>query len=156
MNPEQQKVLDEMIKENDTVDNTNYIQEVRHSDKIRKDVAIIQNIKRQFKTKDFKILDKEANSKCGFLFLHYPNIYNKLLKDQIDINILYQFLQELEGIEKGKQNQHEASYKIGMLLKQLYVDKKIGKEEKKIKKENKKENKKISYAEYKKKYSNNI
>ena len=153
MDQEQQKVLDELIKENNTTDNTSYIQQVQHSNKIRKDVSIIQNIKRQLKTKDFKTLDKEANSKCSFLFINYPNIYNKLLKDEIDINILYQFLFELEQIEKGNQNQHEASYKIGMLLKQLYVDKRIGTEEKQIKKKINVD-KKLSYSEYKKK--NNV
>ena len=155
MNTEQQKVLDEMIKENNTTDNTSYIQSVKHSNKIRKDVSNIQNIKRKLKTNDFKTLDKEASSKCGFLFLNYPNIYNKLLKDEIDINTLYQFLVELEEIEKGNQNQHEASYKIGTLLKKLYSDKRI-KDEKPEKKKETKPVHKISYDEFKKKYSNNL
>ena len=130
--------------------------ELKHSALIRRDVSVIQNIKRKTHSKDFSILDKEARSQnCGFLFQHYPNIYNKLLKDEIQIKILYRFLDELESIEKGKQNQHEAAYKIGLLLKEIYIDKKIDtiKEEPKEKPKIKKKN--ITYEEFKKQQYNN-
>jgi hypothetical protein len=161
MNSEQEKVLNRLIKENDVQDNTEKIKSLKHSAKIRNDVAIIQNIKRQSKTKDFQTLDKEAIHKCSFLYTNYPNIYNKLLKDEIDIKILYTFLDELAKIETGSQNQHEASYNIGMLLKSLYVDKKIGNESSASKSSSKKKSKSnptksktnnLSYAEYKKKF----
>ena len=77
-------------------------------------------MKRKLKTKDFKTLDKEAIHKCSFLYSNYPNIYNKLLKDEIDIKTLYTFLDELAKIENGEQNQHEASYNIGLCLN-LYI-----------------------------------
>ena len=60
MNSEQEKVLNRLIKENDVQDNTEKIKSLKHSAKIRNDVAIIQNIKRQSKAKDFQTLDKEA------------------------------------------------------------------------------------------------
>ncbi len=159
MNQDQQLLLNRMIKENDTQDNTCKIQSLKHSQKIRRDVSIIQNIKRKNHCNDFKTLDNEAQAKgCGFLFKHYPNIYNKLLKNQIQIKILYRFLDELEKIEKGQQNQHEASYKIGLLLKEMYIDKKID-----VKKESstnqsttKRRVKKITYEEYKKQQEKNI
>tara|TARA_A100001015_G_scaffold148496_1_gene164709 strand:+ start:3200 stop:3676 length:477 start_codon:yes stop_codon:yes gene_type:complete len=156
MNKEQEKVLKQMIKENNTEDHTSTIMELKHSALIRHDVSVIQNIKRKTHSKDFSILDKEARSQnCGFLFQHYPNIYNKLLKDEIQIKILYRFLDELESIEKGKQNQHEAAYKIGLLLKEIYIDKKIDtiKEEPKEKPKIKKKN--ITYEEFKKQQYNN-
>ena len=78
MNKEQEKVLKQMIKENNTQDHTSTIMELKHSALIRRDVSVIQNIKRKHHSKDFSILDKEARSQnCGFLFQHYPNIYNK-------------------------------------------------------------------------------
>ena len=85
---------------------------------------------------------------CGFLFEHYPNIYNKLLKNEIQIQILYRFLDELESIENGKQDQHEASFKIGTLLKQMYVDKKIDMDKENGTKKGK-TGMKISYEEFK-------
>ena len=156
MNKEQEKVLKQMIKENNTEDHTSTIMELKHSALIRRDVSVIQNIKRKTHSKDFSILDKEARSQnCGYLFQHYPNIYNKLLKDEIQIKILYRFLDELESIEKGIQNQHEAAYKIGLLLKEIYIDKKIDtiKEEPKEKPKIKKKN--ITYEEFKKQQYNN-
>ena len=94
------------------------------------------------------------------IFVYVSNIYNKLLKDEVDIKILYTFLDELAKIENGTQNQHEASYNIGMLLKSLYVDKKIGIESKKPKTNNPKKTKTkqkppMSYAEYKEKHLSN-
>ncbi len=157
MNTEQKEVLNEMIDKNDTKDNTSLIQEMKHSERIRKDVSKIQNIKRNMKTNNFAALDKEAQAqKCGFLFKHYPNIYNKLLKGEIQIKILYRFLDELESIEKGKQNQHEASYRIGLLLKEMYVDKRIDmdKETKELPKKTKKMVSSMSYEEYKKTLTN--
>lgn len=152
MNHDQKELLNRMIQENDTIDNTGLIREVKHSTKLRREVAIIQNIKRTTRSTQFPVLDKEARSKgCGFMFQHYPNIYNKLLKGEIQIKILYRFLDELEKIEKGQQNQHEASYKIGLLLKEMYVDKRID-----MDKENNTGDKKkktgmnISYEEFKK------
>ena len=155
MDSEQEKVLNRLIKENDVQDNTETIKSLKHSSKIRKDVAIIQNIKRQNRSKDFKTLDKEAIRKCSFLYTNYPNIYNKLLKDQIDIKVMYTFLDELAKIEDGAQNQHEASYNIGMLLKSLYVDKKIYNQHEKTNNEKDKpqmRSNNISYAEFKEKF----
>lgn len=157
MDAEQEKVLNRLIKENDVQDNTEKIKSLKHSSKIRNDVAVIQNAKRKIKTRDFKTLDKEVIHKCSFLYSNYPNIYNKLLKDEIDIKILYTFLDELAKIENGDQNQHEASYNIGMLLKSMYVDKKIGinnSKEKSNGKSGKKTKKvnKLSYSEYKEKF----
>ena len=150
MNAEQKHQLDKMIQQNDTADNTATIRELKHSVKIRRDVATIQNIKRRSRSTQFSDLDREAQSqKCTFLFQHYPNIYNKLLKNEIQIKVLYRFLDELESVETGKQDQHEASYQIGLLLKEMYVDKKldIEKEEKRQKTNVKKVN--ISYEEFK-------
>jgi predicted Zn-ribbon and HTH transcriptional regulator len=149
MNAEQQKQLEQMIQQNETKDNTTMIREMKHSARIRRDVSVIQNIKRRCRSNQFNVLDKEARAqKCGFLFEHYPNIYNKLLKNEIQIQILYRFLDELESIENGNQDQHEASFKIGTLLKQMYVDKKIDMDKENGTKKGK-TGMKISYEEFK-------
>ena len=48
----------------------------------------------------FLFWTKSRSQDCSSV---YPlsNIYNKLLKDEIQIKILYKFLDELERIEKG-------------------------------------------------------
>jgi hypothetical protein len=69
-------------------------------------------------------------NECGFLFTYYTDIYNKIRKDEIDLKILNQFLNILRRIEDGEIDQHEGSFIIGTLLKELYVDSALRKAEK--------------------------
>ena len=158
MDDQQRLVLQEMITKNNVQDNTDKIRTLKHSSQIRKDVANICNIKRKVKSKNFKTLDKECIRKCGFLFRYYPNIYNKLLKDELNIQILYRFLDALQSIEDGTRDQHEASYEIGMLLRQLYIEKKIDMSKEKSSKSSQpiRKSKKISYEEFKKMQNQDI
>ena len=153
MDDQQRLKLQEIITKNNVQDNTEKIRRLKHSDLIRKDVAKLRNVKRNMNTKDFKKLDKECLRHCSFLFRHYPNIYNKLLKDEINLQILYKFLDALKSIENGTRDQHEASYEIGMLLRKIYVEKKVDihNDPKKPKKNKSRQvSKNISYDEFKK------
>jgi hypothetical protein len=49
----------------------------------------------------------------------------RLIKNRVDIDILYTFLDRLQDIEDGKLDQHEASFEIGKLLKKMYIDPRI-------------------------------
>jgi hypothetical protein len=69
-------------------------------------------------------------SKCGFLFNQYTDIFNKVNKEELDLTILYKFLDVLKQIEDGKIDQHDGSFKVGKLLKELYVDSALKKTEK--------------------------
>ena len=127
MNNKQKNQLKKIIKENDVKDNTRMLRRNRKSSKLRNEVNIIQALKIQDKNDDLSNKESDYNlkEKCPNLYKNYSNIYTKLLKNDIDVNILYTFLDELEKIEKGTVNQHEASYNIGVLLKSLYVDKEL-------------------------------
>jgi hypothetical protein len=125
MDDNQRLKLQDLIKENNVQDNTDNIRKLKHSKLIRDDVDKIQIIITNLNTDDFKILDNACLPHCSFLFKNYTNIYNKLLKKQIDLSILNRFLNCLKTIEDGDQTQHEASYEIGTLLKSLYIDTKI-------------------------------
>lgn len=125
MNDIQRLKLKEMISQNDTVNNTDEIRNLKHSSRIRADVNKIEETKKLLKTQDFKELDNALCSSCVFLFNHYTYIYNKLLKNDMNIDILYQFLDVLEKIEENKIDQHEASFEVGSLLKKIFIDKKI-------------------------------
>lgn len=125
MNDIQRLKLKEMISQNNTINNTDEIRLLKHSSKIRKDVNKIEETKKKMKTNNFKDLDNELCSSCSFLFNHYTYIYNKLLKNDMNMNILYKFLDVLENIENNKIDQHEASFEIGTLLKGIFIDNKI-------------------------------
>lgn len=122
MNEEQRIQLNDLMKQNNTVDNTDLIRDLRHSKKIRKCVEQIEKIKSGNPTADLKTLDTMCIETANFLFRNYTIIYNKLIRNQIDIPTLYLFLDKLKDIENGKLSQQEASYDIGMLLRNMYID----------------------------------
>ena len=57
-------------------------------------------------------------------------MYNKIRKDEIDLKILFKFIDVLKKIEDGHINEHEGSFEVGTLLKQIYIDSALRKAEK--------------------------
>ena len=133
MNNEERLNLQKMIKANDVEDQTDLIRQTKHSDTIRNDVKNLLALKAKYprlaKTNPNEF-EKMCLSKCGFLFNHYTDIFNKVNKDEIDLSILDKFLDVLKQIEDGKIDQHDGSFKVGKLLKELYVDSALKKTEK--------------------------
>ena len=125
--------LQEMIKTNDVEDKTDLIRATKHSKLIREQVKLLEQLKREhselykYNFQDFDTLTVE---KCSFLFQNYTDIYNKVLKNEVNLEILNKFLDALELIENGEVDQHEASVKVGTYLKELYVDSALKKTEK--------------------------
>ena len=160
MNEEERLNLQRMISANDVEDLTGKIRETKHSDMIREQVKYLMDLKKKYlrlaKTNPTQF-EQMCISKCSFLFNNYMDIFNKVKKDEIDLNILDKFLTVLKKIETGDVDQHEGSYMVGKLLKELYVDSALKKSEKldadhnKNKKSEKKTPKprEISWMEYK-------
>ena len=57
-------------------------------------------------------------------------MFNKIRKDEIDLNILNRFIEVLRKIEEGEVDQHEGSFLVGTLLKELYIDSALKKADK--------------------------
>ena len=148
--------FDKMLKESGASDNTNKIRQLKHSDKIREQVTVMMEIKKKYPKLKKETKNRMIESKCTWLWKHYMNIYNKLKKDELNLSILHNFLSTLKQIEDGELDQHDASVKIGKILKELYVDsamqqqKKREDAEKKRKKRKGNPVKKLSWNEYKK------
>jgi hypothetical protein len=128
MNPQDKLLLQEMIKANNVEDQTQNIRNLRHSELIRKDIENLLEIMKT--TNDPNEIHIEAMMGCNFIFTYYTDIYNKVRKSEIDLNILYEFLTVLGKIERGEMDQHEGSFEIGTLLKKLYVDSALKRAEK--------------------------
>jgi len=125
--------LDKMIKSNKVEDCTQEIRDKRHSNYIKQDVDLLVKLKK----KHFKLIksnpsefDNICINNCNFLFNTYTDIFNKIKKDEIDLIILYQFIEVLKEIEDGSIDQHNGSFKIGKLLKEMYIDSAIKKSDK--------------------------
>jgi len=130
-------------------DQTQNIRNLKHSVLIRNDIGKLLEIMKE--TNDPSEIHIEAMMECNFIFTYYTDIYNKIRKSEIDITILYQFLDVLAKIENGEVDQHEGSFEVGTLLKKLYVDSALKKAAKLEVKEEKevKEIKNIGWKKYK-------
>jgi len=133
MDDKQRLNLQEMIKACDADDNTSKIRKLKHSRLIRDDVEKLLNLKNKYvrmAAQDPKKYESIIVSHCNFLFTTYTNIFNRLMKNELNLSILRQFIDTLRDVEDGKLDQHEASVKIGEVLKRMYVDSALQREEK--------------------------
>ena len=151
--------LNKMIKESDAEDNTELIRKTKHSQIIKEQVDLLQNLKKTHKNlyeNYFTKFDELAVKECQFLFRYYTEIYNKVLKNEINLEILDKFLNVLKLIENGEIDQHEGSVKVGTYLKELYIDSALKKTEKNDKNSNENEDSReieeinISWSQFKK------
>ena len=110
------------------VDNTEQIRNLKHSSILRQNINDLIVLKSKYD--DVEQLNMEAVNECNFLFTYYTDLYNKIRKDEIDLKILFQFLDVLKKIEEGEIDQHEGSFEVGTLLKKIYVDSALKKAEK--------------------------
>jgi len=156
MNDQQKLQLQNMIKSNNIEDQTQLIRDLKHSQIIKKELESINIIKEKYKGDDVKI-SEECINECCFLFTYYFDLFNKIKKDEIDIKLLYKFLDILKKIEDTELDQHEGSFLVGTILKEIYIDSALKKSEKldklyntSIKNEEKqKKIQKITWEEYK-------
>ena len=159
MDPLDKLNLSKMINANNVQDCTQEIREKKHSQLIRNDVTRLMILKQKYSRlaqTNPNQFDTMCVSQCSFLFNNYMDIFNKVKKDEIKLQTLYQLLDVLQKIEDGELDQHAGAFEVGKLLKAIYIDGALLKAEKIDKKSGKKmetskpkKEKKISWAEYK-------
>ena len=154
MDDKQRLQLQNMIKVNNVEDQSNLIRSLKHSQIIRSEVNNMIMIKAKFRGDETKI-SEECINECSFLFTYYTDIYNKLKKDEINIIILNKLLDVLKRIEDEELDQHEGSFLVGTILKELYIDSALKKAEKlnaneELKEEPKRPENNISWNQFKK------
>jgi len=126
MNPSDRLDLKKLMKagEHDYVDNTDGIRRLKHSDLIAADMKKMEELKKSHASMRASSPDDFASlcqNKCSFLFNAYTDIYNRLLKDQLDVNLMLEALRTLKQVETGKINQQEGSIHMGKLFYKVFV-----------------------------------
>jgi hypothetical protein len=116
-----------MINETNCEDNTESIRKLKHSMKIRNDIVRLEKIKNDPSYNKMKLDDpsgflNHCQNECAFLFSNYTDIFNKVCKDELNLDIMWNILEVLRAIEDGAVDQHEGSIAVGKLLKKLYID----------------------------------
>jgi len=109
--------LKKLIRESDVQDNTEYIRKVKHSMKIRDDIMVLDKLIKKGVTDEERL--KES---APFLNENYTDIFKKMIKGEIDLEIMGRLLLILKLIEDERVDQHEGSVMVGKILKELYVD----------------------------------
>jgi hypothetical protein len=159
MDPLDKLNLSKMIDANNVQDCTDEIRNKKHSQFIRDDVTRLITLKKKYSRlaqSNPNQFDAMCVSQCSFLFNHYMDIFNKVKKDEMNLEILHQLLDVLKQIEDGDLDQHAGAFAVGKLLKAMYIDSALLKADKIDKKTGKKmetskpkKEKKITWAEYK-------
>ena len=121
--------LQQMIKANNVSDQTSLIRDLKHSDTLKENIQTLIMLKNKYGAEPDRV-HLEGMQECSFLFMYYTDIYNKIRKDEIDLEILFQFLHVLKKIEDKELDQHEGSFAIGTLLKKIYIDSALKKADK--------------------------
>ena len=129
MDEKQRLQLQNMIKTNNVEDQTQLIRDLKHSHILKNEINSMIMIKAKYRN-DPEQINLECMNECGFLFTYYTEIFNKVKKDEIDINILNKFIDVLRQIEDGELDQHSGSFLVGTLLKELYIDSALKKADK--------------------------
>ena len=158
MRDDERLKLDELLRKDDVAQTTNQIRQLRHSGQIKTCIDNIVKLKKTHNRMSKDMFEKLAIGRANFLFSNYTQIFNKLINDEINIKILYEFVAILKMIEDGNLNQHEGSYMVGKKLKELYVDCVVEKDKKSREKDEiedakkvakiKKPKKKINYKQF--------
>lgn len=114
-----------LIESDDYVNNTDRIRSLKHSEDILADIGRICELKKAHP--NMKIVEEEkfahlCQTACPFLYNNYTDIFNKVLKDELDLKMMVNFITVLKQIEDGTMDQYDASVKVGTILKEMYVD----------------------------------
>tara|TARA_Y100000817_G_C16808436_1_gene523102 strand:- start:730 stop:1200 length:471 start_codon:yes stop_codon:yes gene_type:complete len=150
MNSTEKLNLDRLLEEYKPEETSKLIQKLKHSQLILKDVVRMEIFHKKFsRLKGTKTYQRRAEKTCSFIYKNYNNIFQRLLKQQLDYSILKKFLFVLKQIEDGKVDQHEGSRQVGVLLKNLFIDSVL--KQKKSEKSPKKPKYNISWSDWSKK-----
>jgi hypothetical protein len=129
MNEKERLQLNKMIKINNVEDQTNQIRTLKHSSILEKEIKELLILKEKYRDQP-EVLLNESIINCNFLYNNYTDIYNRVKKDEINIDLLFHFIHVLSQIEEGIIDQHDGSFMIGKLLKEIYIDSALKKAEK--------------------------
>jgi len=125
MNSLERIQLNKMIDANNVQDCTADIRAKKHSEKIKEDVDRLIHLKTKYarlRQTQPKMFDSMCVSQCNFLFNNYTDIFNKVKKDEMNLDILGQLLTVLKQIEDGHLDQHTGAYEVGKIMQRIYID----------------------------------
>ena len=117
--------LQKMVTEMGSEDNTEHIRKVKHSIVLRDEIRKLDTFKKgntELQIRDPEQYVEQCKGVTPFLHNNYTDIFNRIVKDELDLELMTKLLIVLKLIEDGKVDQNEGSVMVGKVLKELYVD----------------------------------
>lgn len=114
-----------LMNSEDYVNNTERIRELKHSELILEDIGKLCRIKKDhfhMKMVEEDKFNHLCETSAPFLFSNYTDLFRKVMKDELDMKMMVNFIGILKQIEEGQLDQYDASVKIGTILREIYVD----------------------------------
>jgi len=114
-----------LMESDDYVNNTDRIRELKHSEHILENIGKLCELRK--KHPNMRMIDEQGYTELcknttPFLFNHYTDIFNKVVKEELNMEMMVKFIFILKQIEEGVIDQYDASVKVGTILKEMYVD----------------------------------
>jgi hypothetical protein len=126
MNPEERLNLKKMLAQNtDYVDHTEDIRRLKHSGLLLDSMRDIEKLKRanqELREKEPDAFTELCKNTAPLMYNLYTDLFNKLVKDELNLVIMIRLIRILEMIEQRQIDQNEGSVMVGKILKELYVD----------------------------------
>lgn len=117
--------LKRLLSTSDCENNTEHIRNMKHSSKIQEDIMKLvkfSNAQQTLAESYPDTFEEQAKELVPFLANGYTDIFNKVIRNEINFEILGKLLYVLKAIEDEKVDQHEGSVLVGKILKELYLD----------------------------------
>jgi len=121
----QQSMASGQAAESGYVDNTSQIRRLKHSARILDDIrafAVLKQDHPELKAQDPDTFAARSREVCAFMRDNYADILQRMIRDEIDYQLMLRVIQVLRRIEDGLVDQNEGSVEVGKILKQMYVD----------------------------------
>jgi hypothetical protein len=127
MNKSERLQLNKILQQSDIQDTTNDIRIKKHSSLIKNDVLRMLELSKTLSQTNNIEYSNILQKNCPFLYNNYTDIFNRVKNNELNLNILDKFLNVLKDIEDEKIDQHDGAFKVGELLKEIYIDSAIQK-----------------------------
>ncbi len=126
MNATEKLNLKKMLEQNkEYVDHTEDIRRLKHSGLLLDGMRDIEKLKRsnaELRKSDPQQFLDMCKSTAPVMYNLYTDLFNRLVKDELNLAIMIKLIRILEMIEYGQIDQNEGSVMVGKILKELYVD----------------------------------
>ena len=117
-NKHEKNLLNDIIKEHNIENKTDYVVNNKKASIIRKEFNSLVKIKNIHGHNKLNLSKVQA----PYMYKNYKSIFDKIIKEDFNIELFKDLIDILEKIENKKIDLHEGSFLFGKKLKSIFVD----------------------------------